>query len=66
METKSKNVIIGGIMFVFGIFLLLLSPMWTVRQFEFMLATIVIAILFMVIGLLFIVYGLYKTIKSKN
>jgi uncharacterized membrane protein len=31
-----------------------------------MLATIVIAILFMVIGLLLIVYGLYKTIKSKN
>ncbi len=65
-DTKIKNMIIGGIMFVFGIFLLLLSPMWTVRYFELMLVTIVIAILFMVIGLLFVLYNFYNIIKSKN
>jgi len=76
MDPKIKKIIIksimmgvvGGFIFLFGIFILLSAPVWTVHHFEMMQITTILGILVMIIGFLLVlltpVYCLYKIINQ--
>ena len=66
MDSKTRNIIIGGIIFVFGIFLILSAPIWTIRYFEMMIVMITIGLFTAAIGVLFMVHGFLQFIDKKN
>jgi len=66
MEPKTKKMIMGGVIFLFGVFLVLCAPIWTTGYFEMMLVMVVIGVAAIVIGLLVVIYTLVANSQNKN